>query len=99
MNLVSDIELPPFDYTAPDFSAGRYHQQVLESTTAWAPTWPGPNSKRRWRSSRRAPATSPWTGPRSRAASREFYGIDKLPIIWPGSSQLNPNRGPEPYVS
>ena len=28
MNLVSDLDLPAFDYTAPDFSADRYHQQL-----------------------------------------------------------------------
>jgi len=31
MNLVSDIDLPAFDYTAPDFSADRYHQQLAET--------------------------------------------------------------------
>jgi cytochrome P450 len=41
---------------------------------AWAPTWPGPNSKRRWRSSRRALADSPWTGRRSWAGSRASTG-------------------------
>jgi cytochrome P450 len=30
MNLVSDLELPVFDYTAPDFSADRYHRQLAE---------------------------------------------------------------------
>ena len=32
MNLVSDIDLPVFDYTAPDFSADRYHQQLAETS-------------------------------------------------------------------
>jgi cytochrome P450 len=31
MNLVSELDLPPFDYTAPDFSADRYHQQLAET--------------------------------------------------------------------
>ena len=31
MNLVSDLDLPVFDYTAPDFSADRYHQQLAET--------------------------------------------------------------------
>ena len=31
MNLVSDLELPAFDYSAPDFSADRYHQQLAET--------------------------------------------------------------------
>ena len=30
MNLVSDLDLPVFDYSAPDFSADRYHQQLAE---------------------------------------------------------------------
>jgi cytochrome P450 len=30
MNLVSDLDLPVFDYAAPDFSAGRYHGQLAE---------------------------------------------------------------------
>ena len=28
MNLVSDLDLPAFDYSAPDFSADRYHAQL-----------------------------------------------------------------------
>jgi cytochrome P450 len=31
MNLVSDLDLPAFDYTAPDFSADLYHQQLAET--------------------------------------------------------------------
>jgi cytochrome P450 len=31
MNLVSDLDLPAFDYTAPDFSADRYHHQLAET--------------------------------------------------------------------
>jgi len=31
MNLVSELDLPTFDYTAPDFSADRYHQQLAET--------------------------------------------------------------------
>src|SRR5215470_13704009 len=30
MNLVSELELPAFDYMSPDFSADRYHQQLAE---------------------------------------------------------------------
>ena len=30
MSLVSELDLPAFDYTAPDFSADRYHQQLAE---------------------------------------------------------------------
>jgi hypothetical protein len=31
MNLVSDLDPPAFDYTASDFSADRYHQQLAET--------------------------------------------------------------------
>ena len=31
MNLVCELDLPAFDYTAPDFSADRYHQQLAET--------------------------------------------------------------------
>ncbi len=31
MNLVSELDLPAFDYTAPDFSADRYLQQLAET--------------------------------------------------------------------
>jgi len=31
MNLVSELDLPTFDYSAPDFSADRYHQQLAET--------------------------------------------------------------------
>ncbi len=31
MNLVSELDLPAFDYTVPDFSADRYHQQLAET--------------------------------------------------------------------
>jgi cytochrome P450 len=32
MNLVSDLELPAFDYAAPDFSADHYHRQLAETS-------------------------------------------------------------------
>jgi cytochrome P450 len=31
MNVVSDLDLPVFDYSAPDFAADRYHQQLAET--------------------------------------------------------------------
>jgi cytochrome P450 len=31
MNLVSELDLPAFDYSAPDFAADRYHQQLAET--------------------------------------------------------------------
>jgi cytochrome P450 len=31
MNLVSELDLPAFDYSAPDFSADRYHEQLAET--------------------------------------------------------------------
>jgi cytochrome P450 len=38
-------------------------------------------------------------GPPQLGGVEGIYGIDKLPIIWPGSSTVNPNRGPGPDVS
>ncbi len=38
-------------------------------------------------------------GPPQLGGVEGIYGIDKLPISWPGSSTVNPNHGPEPYVS
>jgi hypothetical protein len=35
MNLVSELDLPVFDYTAPDFSADRYHKLPV--------IWSGPS--------------------------------------------------------
>src|ERR1700751_1812946 len=36
MNLVSELDLPAFDYSAADFSADRYHQQIAEiSQRGW----------------------------------------------------------------
>src|ERR1700719_3277344 len=32
MNLVSELDLPEFDYSAADFSADRYHQQLAETS-------------------------------------------------------------------
>ena len=32
MNLVSDLDLPVFDFSAPDFSANGYHQQLRETS-------------------------------------------------------------------
>ena len=32
MNLVSELDLPVFDYSAADFSADRYHQQLAETS-------------------------------------------------------------------
>ncbi len=64
MNLVSELDLPAFDYTAPDFSADRYH-----------------------------------LGPPQPGGVEGIYGVDKLPIIWSGSSQMSSNHGPAPDVS
>jgi cytochrome P450 len=41
MNLVSELDLPVFDYTAPGFSADRYHQQLAETRQrGWLATSP-----------------------------------------------------------
>ena len=75
MNLVSELDLPAFDYTAPDFSADRYHQQLAETRQGgWL------------------------DGPAQLGGVEGIYGIDKLPIIWSGSSRMSPNRGLVPDV-
>lgn len=41
MNLVSELDLPVFDYSAPDFSADRYHQHLAETRQrGWLATSP-----------------------------------------------------------
>ena len=41
MNLVSDLDLPVFDFSAPDFSADGYHQQLRETgQRGWLATSP-----------------------------------------------------------
>jgi cytochrome P450 len=41
MSLVSELDLPAFDYTAPDFSADRFHQQLAETRRlGWLATSP-----------------------------------------------------------
>ena len=71
MNLVSELDLPAFDYTTPDFSADRYHQQFAETR------------QRGWL------ARSPLA----------YIVLDKLPIIWSGTSRMSPNHGLAPDVS
>ncbi len=38
-------------------------------------------------------------GPPQLGGVEGIYGIDKLPIIWSGSSKMSPNHGPAPDVS
>ena len=47
MNLVSELDLPAFDYTAPEFPADRYHQQLAK------------NRQRGWPVARPYPSLSP----------------------------------------
>jgi hypothetical protein len=37
-------------------------------------------------------------GPPQPGGVEGIYGIDKLPIIWPGPPKVNPNHGPAPDV-
>ena len=62
MSIVSDLDLPAFDYAAP-----RTHDLALD-------------------------------GPPQLGGVEGIYGIDKLPIIWPGPPKVNPNHGPAPDV-
>jgi cytochrome P450 len=132
MNLVSELDLPVFDYTAPDFLADRYHQQLAETRqqgwlaksplayivldhdasrdtrllTFGAGTHycPGANLARAELEEALAflaPRTPGFAldGPPQLGGVEGIYGIDKLPIIWSGSSKLNPTHGLAPDVS
>jgi hypothetical protein len=70
MNLVSELDLPEFDYSAADFSADRYHQQLAEALAFLAPRTPG----------------LALDGPPQLGGIEGVYGVDKLPITWSGSS-------------
>jgi hypothetical protein len=152
MNLVSELDLPAFDFTAADFSADRYHQQLAETRQhGWLAKSPlayivldhdagefflrsrktvfpgrqiaelfgvtdGPlaehvdanilnlagDQHRRLRAlAFLAPRTAGLAldGPPQLGGVEGIYGIDKLPVIWPGSSEVSPNDGPGPDVS
>ena len=94
MNLVSDLDLPVFDYSAPDFSADRYHQQLAQiGQQGWLAKSPlayivldRDSSEFFLRSRAAAPARR----------VEGIYGIDKLPIIWLGSARPSPDYGPGP---
>ena len=170
MNLVSELDLPAFDYTAQDFSADRYHQRLAETRqrgwlaksplayivldhdagefflrsrkTAFpgrqiaeffgvtsgllaehidanilnlsgkqhrrlrALVGPGltPRAADRWRPVMRGFLENLWARARPGRAGpaggvEGIYGIDKLQIIWSGSSKMSANHGPVPDVS
>ena len=165
MNLVSELDLPAFDYTAPDFSADRYHLQLAETRQrGWLAKSPlayivldhdagefflrsrktafpgrqiaeffggedgesfditasrdtrlltfgagthyclGANLARAELEEALAflaPRTPGLAldGPAQLGGVEGIYGIDKLPIIWSGSSKVSPNHGLVPDVS
>ena len=105
MNLVSELDLPAFDYTAPDFSADRYHQQLAETRQrgwlaksplayivldrdAGAPAVKEDRVPGRQIAEFLAPRTPGLAldGPPQLGGVEGIYGIDKLPLIWSGSS-------------
>ena len=45
------------------------------------------------------PAGLALDGPPQLGGVEGIYGIDKLPVIWSGSSMMSPNHGPAPDVS
>ncbi len=111
MNLVSELDLPSFDYTAPDFSADRYHQQLAEARQrGWLARSPlayfvldhdAGEFFLRPRKAFLVPRTPGLAldGPPQLGGVEGSYGIDKLPIIWSSSSMMNPNHGLAPDVS
>jgi cytochrome P450 len=134
MNLVSELDLPAFDYTAPDFSArdvifppgtivavcaeranrqggdGEIFDIAASRDTrllifgAGTHYCLGANLARAELEEALA-----FLAPRTRALTLDgspqlsgvegIYGIDKLPITWPGSAHMSPNHGPAPDVS
>jgi hypothetical protein len=164
MHLVSELDLPAFDYMAPDFSADRYHQQLAETRQrgwlAKSPlaymvldhdagefflrsrktAFPGRQRANRQcedgesfdiaasrdtrlltfgagahycpgvnRARAELEEALAFLAPRTRGLALDgppqlggvegIYGIDKLPVIWSGSSTMSPNHGLAPDVS
>jgi hypothetical protein len=94
MNLVSELDLPAFDYSAADFSADRYHQQLAETRQhGWLAKSPlayivlDHDAGEFFLRSRKT------AFPGRQLA--EFFGVTD----GPGSSGMNPNHGPAPDVS
>ena len=112
MNLVSELDLPVFDYTAPDFSADRHHQQLAETRQpGWLAKSPLTSIvlDHDARSRAELEEALAFLAPRTSGLALEgspqlggvegIDGIDKLPIICSGSSKLSPNLGLAPDVS
>ena len=107
MNLVSELDLPAFDYTAQDFSADRYHQQLAETRQrGWLAKSPLAyivldHDAGEFFLAFLAPRTPGLTldGPPQLGGVEGIYGIEKLRVNWSGSSTLSPNHGPAPDVS
>ena len=129
MSLVSEIDLPAFDYTTPEFSADRYHQQLAETRQrGWLAKSPlayivlDHDAGEFFLRSRKTAfpgrqiaeffgvTSGPLaehinanilnlSGPAQLGGVEGIYGIDKLPIIWSGSSKMSPNHGLVPDVS
>ena len=114
MNLVSELDLPVFDYTAPDFSADRYHSPLAEHINAnilnlltfgaGAHFCLGVNLARAELEEAlaflalRTPGLA-LDGPPQLGGVEGIYGIDKLPVIWSGPSRVSSNQGLAPDVS
>jgi hypothetical protein len=94
MNLVSDLDLPVFDYSAPDFSADRYHHQLAETShQGWLAK--SPLAELEEAVAFLAPRTPNLAldGPAQLGGVEGIYGIDKLPITWSGPALASP--GPD----
>jgi hypothetical protein len=89
MNLVSELDLPPFDYTA-FFLRSRATTFPGRQIAEFFGVTGGPLAP---------PHDLALDGPPHLGGVEGSYGIDKLPIIWSVSSKVNPNHGPVPYVS
>jgi hypothetical protein len=93
MTLVSDLDLPAFDYTAPGFSADRHHQQLAETRQqGWLAKSPLAYIVLDHESGEHLLRSRATAFPGRQIAEffgvtggvEGIYGIDKLPITWSG---------------
>ena len=108
MNLVSDLELPAFDYAARDVPADRYHQQLADiSRQGWLAKPPLAYIVLDDDSGEFLLRSRATASPGRQVA--EFIGVTggypadhidaNIPIIWSGSSIVSLNHGPKPDVT
>ena len=85
MTTVTDLDLPVFDYTAPDFSADHYHRQLAEGAGAHfclgANLARGELEEALTFLAPRMPGLA-LDGPAQLGGVEGIYGINALPLRW-----------------